>query len=526
MYLLANALIVLATSMLLIVRWGNAKLRRPVSYRHQLQLGYLLTVLAVTVPCLAPLAGGTDVLPMTTQVWSAPSMQALEGMAANPAKARISASASRAGVPLDVLASTIIFVCLAGVVASLVRISAGLRSVRRVVQQAASVRRAGALRILATDDASVPFSYWIPGRCFIVVPSELIARPGDLAMALAHEGQHHRQGDTRLIYAIEFLRGVFFLNPVAHVLWRQLADLQEFACDEALIVRRRLSVRAYCECLLWVAQSSAQAPNLSGCLHMAGARGAPMLSRRIAAVLGKPAQYLQRRAVVVLNALAMLAVLASGVVLSDSVQDRRVSRAQAEEMVALAQAGSTFPIVLNEQVLAELNRFLGTPDGREFLRGALERMAAHEALISVSLERHGLPRELLAVPLVESGFRNLPQSANPRHGAGIWMFIAPTARQFALTVEPGNDERLKIAAETEAAMRMFSNLYAEFGDWGFALLAYNGGSQLVRRAIQEGKADDAFRAAGLGYENDRGYVARVMAAVIVLRNAHRLRLEA
>jgi membrane-bound lytic murein transglycosylase D len=152
-------------------------------------------------------------------------------------------------------------------------------------------------------------------------------------------------------------------------------------------------------------------------------------------------------------------------------------------------------------------------------------MGDHEGLITERLAEHGLPAELLAVPLVESGYRNLAQSPNPRHGAGIWMFIEPTARRFGLSVTAGQDERLNVASETEAAMRMLSTLHAEFDDWSFALLAYNGGSELARRAARNQGTTDAFLAAQHGFENDPGYVARVTAAVIVLKNSERLAIN-
>jgi beta-lactamase regulating signal transducer with metallopeptidase domain len=523
-YLLANALLVLAALILLIVRAGSARVRRPISYRQQLQLGYILIVVALVGPCLVLPSGGADILPMTTQVWSAPSMEALRGSGENLGSATISAGDAKTSVSLDLLMQTIVVVCLAGFLLALTRILAGARSVGRVLRQAHLIRRAGALRILATDEAIVPFSCWVPGACHIVVPSALISRPEDFRIALRHEGQHHRQGDTRIIYAMEFLRGAFFLNPMTHVLLRQLRGLQEFACDETLISRRRVNVRAYCDCLVRVAQSRVRSRDLPACLHMADPEGASMLSRRIRAVLEKPRQYLQRRAVFAVNVLAVLTILTTGIVLSGAVQDRRVSLAHAQDMADVARAESPFPIVVNEQVLAELNRFLGTPDGRAFMRDALTRMDTHEALISARLAQHGLPQELLAVPLVESGYRNLEQSEYPQHGAGIWMFIKPTAQRFGLEVESGKDERLSIPSETEAAMKMFSSLHSEFGDWGFALLAYNGGSELVRRAVRELGANDAFVAAQHGYENDPGYVARVMAAIIVWRNRHRLQL--
>jgi hypothetical protein len=283
-------------------------------------------------------------------------------------------------------------------------------------------------------------------------------------------------------------------------------------------------VHEYCECLIDVARSAVQGRRRISCLHMADPEGDSMLARRIGAVLDAHREWLGQWKAAALNGVAVLALLATGAGLSGAVHDRRVSLTQAQELASAARLGSAFPIVINQQVLTELNRFLGTPDGREFMRDSLKRMDAHEGLITARLAEHGLPRELLAVPLVESGYRNLAPGPSSRQGAGIWMFIAPTARRFGLSVQGEQDERLDVASETEAVMRMFSKLHTEFSDWSFALLAYNGGSDLVHRAVRDAGATDAFLAAEHGYENDPRYVARVTAAVIVLKNSDRLRL--
>ena len=145
-------------------------------------------------------------------------------------------------------------------------------------------------------------------------------------------------------------------------------------------------------------------------------------------------------------------------------------------------------------------------------------------MIAAQLRQHALPNALLAVPLVESGYRNLAQGPNPQHGAGIWMFVKPAAKRFGLQVE-GRDQRLDIAAETTAAMKMFASLHTEFGNWGFVLLAYNGGSALVHKAVREQGVTDALTATRLGYQNDPNYVPRVMAAIIVVNNTRRLGLQ-
>ncbi len=122
-----------------------------------------------------------------------------------------------------------------------------------------------------------------------------------------------------------------------------------------------------------------------------------------------------------------------------------------------------FPVVVNPAVLAELNALLGTPDGRAFLRASVERMKLHQAHIESQLARYGLPRELLAVPLVESGYRNRVAGI----GGGLWMFIVPTARRFGLHVSDVRDDRTNVVLETDAAMRMLSvsSVSSAIGRW-------------------------------------------------------------
>lgn len=207
----------------------------------------------------------------------------------------------------------------------------------------------------------------------------------------------------------------------------------------------------------------------------------------------------------------------AGAATNASIQDRRVGLVDAQRM-ADAAASSEFPIVVNELVLERLNRYLGTPDGRAFMRRSLAQMQNQKDGIVESLDRYGLPHELLAVPLIESGYRNLPHDGNPAHGAGLWMFIAATARNYGLRVDDEIDERLNVSLETDAAMRLLGGLHLQFKDWGLALLGYNGGSGLVNRAIRETGSRDVWEIIREGYENDPRYVASVMAAVLIIMN--------
>jgi membrane-bound lytic murein transglycosylase D len=98
------------------------------------------------------------------------------------------------------------------------------------------------------------------------------------------------------------------------------------------------------------------------------------------------------------------------------------------------------------------------------------------------------------------------------------MFIASTARSFGLTVDAKRDQRLDVAAETGAAIRLFSALQDQFRDWGLALLAYNIGNARVERALAETGSRDVWTLIAHGYENDTRYEERVMALILILAN--------
>lgn len=520
-YVAANALFVIAWALMLGLRAISSRLRRPPSWRHQLHLAYALVSAALIAPLVALPSSSGDFLPKAAQLWSAPSMQAARD-AVRPDSATLSLVTTEASVPLDLLTAIAASVCLAGILAALARAFVGGRAIRRIVEESTLVAKAGSLQILATDDVSIPFSFWTPRSSLIVVPSSLIVRANDLRLAIRHEGQHHRHGDTRLIYASELLKGAFFVNPAVHALCRIIHELQEFACDEAVADRRNVSARGYCDCLLWVAQNSFARRPPGSCMRMADDRDATMLSRRIEAVLRRPVRHLPRPAVLAMNAIAVAMLLGTSVVLPGTVQDRRVTLPEAEAMAENARHGTSFPVIVNEEVVEELNRLLGTPDGRAFVRSGLDRMREYQQMIEGKLRQSGLPAELLAVPLAESGYRNLAQGPNSAHGAGLWMFIKPTARAFGLTVDDQRDDRLDVRLETDAALRLLAQLHGEFGDWNLALLAFNGGSKLVRKGIDEAGSRDAFELTRRGYLNDPGYLPRMMAVVIVLKNEHLL----
>jgi membrane-bound lytic murein transglycosylase D len=100
--------------------------------------------------------------------------------------------------------------------------------------------------------------------------------------------------------------------------------------------------------------------------------------------------------------------------------------------------------------------------------------------------RAGLPRELVALASVESGF-----SARVRSSAGalgIWQFTRSTGREF-LKITRYRDDRLDPVRSTEAAAELLQSNYQALGSWPLAITAYNYGTGGMERAAAECGSD-------------------------------------
>ncbi|HZH43214.1 MAG TPA: transglycosylase SLT domain-containing protein [Lysobacter sp.] len=94
-----------------------------------------------------------------------------------------------------------------------------------------------------------------------------------------------------------------------------------------------------------------------------------------------------------------------------------------------------------------------------------------------------LPTEYALIPFVESGYR--PGARSALGPAGMWQFIATTARNHEVPVRPGYDGRLSPVDSTRAAVRYLKTLHGMFaGDWRLAVMAYNAGEYRVLGALK------------------------------------------
>lgn len=113
------------------------------------------------------------------------------------------------------------------------------------------------------------------------------------------------------------------------------------------------------------------------------------------------------------------------------------------------------------------------------------RLYLHDIVEAV--EREGMPTEIALLPAVESAF--IPMAKSHANAEGLWQFIRPTGRRFALKQHLFLDDRRSVRAATQAALRYLNELQARYGgDYQLALAAYNTGEGNVDAAIARARA--------------------------------------
>ena len=137
---------------------------------------------------------------------------------------------------------------------------------------------------------------------------------------------------------------------------------------------------------------------------------------------------------------------------------------------------SPVPMHYNHEVRTAIERFSSA--------GYAEKMSYayhYFPMIEEELERAGLPHELRALVVVESGLNPL---ATSRAGAkGLWQFMLPTGKEYGLEINSLVDERCDPLLATRAACRYLKAMYEIYGDWTLAIASYNCGPGNVNKAI-------------------------------------------
>ncbi len=204
----------------------------------------------------------------------------------------------------------------------------------------------------------------------------------------------------------------------------------------------------------------------------------------------RPARWIgQRRARVALGGIIGLAGVGGAFMLPGGDQAEGDMVAQATQDVAREKAAEALgvewdlPNLDHERVDFWIERFTTVPDMREKMEGFLQRSGIYVPMLLEKLDERGMPRDLIYLAMIESGFE--PQAYSHAHASGLWQFIAETGQRYGLAIDRAVDERNDPVRSTDAALDYLQMMYERFDSWYLAAAGYNTGENRVARLMRE-----------------------------------------
>jgi len=138
--------------------------------------------------------------------------------------------------------------------------------------------------------------------------------------------------------------------------------------------------------------------------------------------------------------------------------------------------------VSDAELLAASKRLRFQLGQSDRFRAGLVRAGRWKPYIEAVLAERGLPRELVALPHVESSFD--PTAYSKVGAAGMWQFTRSTGLRF-MRIDHVVDERRDPFFSTEAAAKLLENNYEVLQSWPLAITAYNHGQAGMRQAVRK-----------------------------------------
>ena len=144
----------------------------------------------------------------------------------------------------------------------------------------------------------------------------------------------------------------------------------------------------------------------------------------------------------------------------------------------------------------------------------LKRAGIYFPVVEPILKEMGVPDDLKYLMVIESNLN--PEALSTAGAAGLWQFMAATAKQYGLEVNTNVDERYNVELATRAACRHLLSVYEHFGSWMSVAAAYNGGMAGLDKKMSSQKQGSVFDL--LMVEETSRYMFRILAAKMLFND--------
>ena len=138
----------------------------------------------------------------------------------------------------------------------------------------------------------------------------------------------------------------------------------------------------------------------------------------------------------------------------------------------LKKTEKSIPLPYHDGLETTVLNYTSKPFSNQFL--------TYSALIDTALSQRNMPPELRYLPLALSGMRrNYCQGER----CGVWQLPTLTAMHYGLTIDETRDERTEVEASTNAALDYLNDLYHQYNDWWYSILAYTNSPVALQHAL-------------------------------------------
>ncbi len=132
----------------------------------------------------------------------------------------------------------------------------------------------------------------------------------------------------------------------------------------------------------------------------------------------------------------------------------------------------TIPLPYHEGLERTVHQYDKKPFSDNFL--------TYSAFIDTALMERDMPGELRYLPLALSGMR---RNCCEGDRCGAWQLPTLTALHYGLNINDSIDERFDVKASTLAALDCLKELYQQYGDWWYSILAYTNSPVALQHAL-------------------------------------------
>lgn len=255
-----NLLLVVTYALFFGVQKIEGLLKLTSSPKAFLRCAQLLIILSLGAPLLVKM------MPVKRLSVSEPTFHVYkeEGSSFLQTKSKINSFVKAAPAKVEIIENSINFdykmmalsLWVLGIIFFAARFIVNYFKLKNLIENAVVLKQTKKLKIVISDNVTVPFSVRMFKFYWVVIPVELLSNRLDLTLAIKHELQHHRQGDTLWAVIIEVLSCILFFNPIIFIWKNAIIEFQEFSCDEALTGQGDVLSHDYGSCLLRVAETA------------------------------------------------------------------------------------------------------------------------------------------------------------------------------------------------------------------------------------------------------------------------------